>query len=114
MNPPSPVLLDLKQRLAKKEYAKLKPILLGAVSSDLISGWESFSPFERIVLFKLLPIDRAESFFDELDLPAQAQLLSTLERGALGPVLDEAPSSLFHSLPPSTVDRMILRVTRCR
>ncbi len=114
MNPPSPLPMELRRGLAAKEYANLKRILHGTASADLAKAWGGFAPFERIVLFKLLPIDRAESFFDELDLPAQAQLLSTLERGALGPVLDEAPSSLFHTLPPSTVNRMILRVTRCR
>ncbi len=114
MNPPSPLPMELRRGLAAKEYANLKRILHGTASADLAKAWGGFTPFERVVLFKLISVDRAESFFNELDLPAQSHLLSTLERGALGPVLEEAPASLFHSLPDSIVERLICRASRCR
>lgn len=109
---------EIKQLLGKKDYKELKQDLLEINSADLAEGWDRFSPFERIVLFKLLPIVRASELFEELDVPQQAHLLSTLEWGSLGPVLEdvgpEAASALFHRLPDRTVRRMSNMVRRAQ
>lgn len=109
---------EIKQLLGKKEYKELKQDLLEINPADLAEGWERFSPFERIVLFKLLPIVRAAELFEELDVPHQAHLLSTLELGSLGPVLEdvgaETAPSLFHRLPDRTVRRMSNMVRRAQ
>ncbi len=109
---------EIKQLLGKKEYKELKQDLLEINPADLAEGWDRFTPFERIVLFKLLPIVRAAELFEELDVPHQTHLLSSLELGSLGPVLEdvgEATSgSLFHRLPERTVRRMSNMVRRAQ
>jgi Mg/Co/Ni transporter MgtE len=70
------------------------------------------------VLFKILPIARAAELFEELDLDQQTHLLTALEWGSLGPVLEElgpdAAASLFHRLPDRTVRRMAGIVRRAQ
>jgi magnesium transporter len=109
---------EIKQLLEKKDYKELKQDLLEINPADLAEGWDRFSPFERIVLFKLLPIVRASELFEELDVPHQTHLLSALEWGSLGPVLEdlgaESASSLFHRLPDRAVRRMSSMVRRAQ
>jgi magnesium transporter len=109
---------EIKQLLSSKDFKELKQDLLEINPSDLAEGWDRFSPFEQIVLFKLIPIVRAAELFEELDVPQQMHLLSTLELGALGPVLEDLDSaqvqSLFHRLPERTVRRLANMVRRAQ
>lgn len=109
---------EIKQLLLKEDYKELKQDLQEINPADLAEGWDRFAPFERIVLFKLLPIARAAELFEELDLEQQAHLLTALEWGALGPVLEEvgsdAAGALFHRLPERTVRRMASLVRRAQ
>ncbi|MBL0059693.1 MAG: magnesium transporter [Elusimicrobia bacterium] len=109
---------EIKQLLAQKDYRELKQDLLEINPADLAEGWDRFTPFERIVLFKLLPIVRASELFEELDVPQQAHLFSALDLGVLGPILEElgaeAAQALFHRLPERTVRRMATIVRRAQ
>lgn len=107
---------ELKQLLARKAYRELKRALADINLVDLADGWSRFSPVEQIILFKLLPVVRAEELFEELEVPEQMHLLGTLEPGALGPALEGTPpeeaAALFHKLPDRTVRKMMALVRR--
>jgi len=102
---------EIKQLLAEKNYKELKAFLQTIGSVDLAEGWSAFSPAEQVILFKLLSIARAVEIFEELEVEQQMHLLSTLEPGALGPVLEEVDpkdaARLFHRLPERVVKRMM-------
>lgn len=100
---------EIKDLLARRDYRELKAFLSELNPADLAEGWPRFSPFERILLFKLLSIVRAAELFEEVEPAAQVDLLAALDRGALGPVaesLDAESSGLFHRLPERVTRRL--------
>jgi magnesium transporter len=109
---------EIRQLLTDKKYQELKEILNDMNPSDMADGWEQFSPTEQVVLFKLLSVVRAVELFEELTAPQQMHQMSTLELGALGPLLEEVDpktaARLFHKLPDRVVRRMISHVRRGR
>jgi magnesium transporter len=109
---------EIKQLLAQKNYRELKRDVAEINPVDLAEGWAAFSAAEQVVLFKLLAPTRAMELFEELELPEQMHILSTLEPGAIGPVLEHVPppeaAALFHRLSDRTVRRMMAQVKRER
>jgi magnesium transporter len=107
---------ELKQLLKSKNYSELKQDLADINLVDLADGWSQFAPSEQTILFKLLPVDRSEEIFEELEVPEQMHLLNTLELGSLGPALEgikaEEQAVLFHKLPDKTVRKMMAMVRR--
>src|SRR3989344_653792 len=82
---------ELKQALKEKDFHGLKDDLAELGVLDLAEGWGDFTPFEQIVLFKLLPSARALELFEELEPAEQIHILQALDLGALGPVLEDMP-----------------------
>jgi magnesium transporter len=109
---------DIKQMVADKSYRDLKRALAEINPADLAEGFGAFTSFEKVVVFKLLPVVRAMEVFEELDASDQAYLLSTLEPGVLGPILEgmepSEASSLFHRMPDRAVKRMMSLAGRVR
>ncbi len=107
---------EIKQLLARKDYRELKSDLLEINPADLAEGWPRLTPFERLIVFKLLSIIRASELFEELNAEHQLQLLSALEIQALGPVLEDVgevqAAALFHRLPERSLRRMVNLVRR--
>ncbi len=107
---------EIKQLLARRSYKELKGDLQEINPADLAEGWDRFTLFEQIVLFKLLSIVRAVELFEELDVPHQMHLLSALEPGTLGPAIEEvgaaAVPQIFHRLPDRAVRRMTRMIRR--
>lgn len=107
---------EIKQLLARRDYRELKADLLEINPADLAEGWGRLGPFERVVVFKLLPVVVACELFEELDAAHQIELLSAVEFNALGPVLEslgpDAAAALFHRLPERSLRRMISLVRR--
>jgi len=109
---------EIKPLLAQRRYKELKQDLQEINPSDLAEGWDRFTPFEQVILFKLLPALLAMELFEELEPTQQILLVSTLDLTALGPVLEtvspEEASALFHRLPERTVRRMarVIRQTQ--
>lgn len=111
MKPSALFIPDIKQLIAEKAWRDLKRALVEIGAVDLAEGFSALSPFEKVIVFKLLPIVRSVEVFEELEPADQAYLLATLDPGALGPVIeamDPAESqALFHRLPERAVRRMI-------
>src|SRR5688572_24132831 len=109
---------EIRQMVADKSWRDLKRVLAELNPVDLAEGFESLAPFEKIILFKLLPVVRAVELFEELEPADQGFLLGALEPGALGPVLEgmaEAEAkALFHPLPERAVKRMTSLARRAR
>lgn len=116
MKPSALFLPEIKQLIAEKAFRDLKRMLVEINPVDLAEGFDALSPFEKLVVFKLLPVVRAMEVFEELEAVDQAYFLSTLEPGVLGPVLEGmAPAevqSLFHRLPERSVRRMSVIMRR--
>lgn len=101
---------DIKELLAAKAWRELKRALAELNPVDLAEGFDAFTPFEKLIVFKLLPVVRAMEVFEELGGKDQAYFLSTLELGVLGPVLEgmtpKEAQFLFHRMPDRMVKRM--------
>ena len=93
---------ELQAALRQKRYRQVKDLLHSASDAELLEVWPAFSPFERLILFKLLEASRAVRFFVSLPFESQYFLLGGIPLGALGPVLDSLPrpeaEELFHQL----------------
>lgn len=109
---------EIRELLSRRDYNALKADLRELNPADLAEGWGRLTPFERVLVFKLLPVVPASELFEELDTEHQFQLLSTLEMNALGPVLEdlgpEKASALFHRLPDRVVRRLMSLVRRAQ
>ncbi|MEW6170568.1 MAG: hypothetical protein AB1472_03310, partial [Candidatus Omnitrophota bacterium] len=58
---------DIKELLAKKDFAMLKDIVRKINSMDMAEGWKSLGNQERLLIFKLLGPIKAVEVFEELD-----------------------------------------------
>lgn len=101
----------LRDLLARGDYRGLARRLEAAGPSEIAAGWSAFSLRERIIFFKLLSPAGQDALFGRLDPADRLFALETLERGALGPVLEgmgpgEA-DALFPRPPEETVRRWI-------
>lgn len=102
---------EIKEMIDAKDWRELKRALAQLNPVDMAEGFDAFSPFEKLIVFKLLPVVRAMELFEELEPKDQAYFLSTLEPGVLGPLLEGMPPKeaqfLFHKMPERMIKRMI-------
>ncbi|MFH2203021.1 MAG: magnesium transporter [Elusimicrobiota bacterium] len=92
-------LSDLKELLESRDFTSVRSALRVISPFDLVEGWEHFDDDERMVLFKLLPRQRALQLFEELEAEHQEELLTALE--------DEEVHELVEDLDPTETGRIM-------
>lgn len=107
---------ELKDLLARKNFAEIKSVLKTISLVDLADVWERFSQLEQILLFRLLSGREATSLFQELDPPQQSHILNSLGNKELEGLLDdfnpEEAARVFHELPERTVRHLFSLLER--
>ncbi len=90
---------DLKELLEAREFVMVRTCLRDIPPVDLAEAWDYFTPEERSVVFRLSNRARAVQLFEELDPPAQAELVAGLQK-------DQA-EELLEEIDPSETGRML-------
>lgn len=101
----------LKELVQKKYYGELKQSLQNLTDPMLLSFWKESPLLEKILLFKLLDVERAFCFFQLLSPPERYLILGATETGSLGPAIESLTEAekkrFFHQLSKEQVDRMV-------
>lgn len=92
-------LSDLKELLETRDFVSARTCLKEISPIDLVDGWEHFTQDERVAIFRLSTRQKAIQLFEELDPPAQADLLGSLQR--------KDAQELLSDLDPSHTGRMM-------
>lgn len=94
---------EIRDLVAKRDFATLKGILPKIHSIDMAEGWFNLSPQEKLLVFKLLGPRKAVEVFEDLRFSEQSYLLNNLNNEEMTIVLNEmAPderSRFFKDLP---------------
>lgn len=90
---------DLKELLEAREFVMVRTCLREIPPVDLAEAWDYFAPAERPVIFRLSTRQRAIQLFEELDPPAQVELLGNLQK-------DQA-TELLEDLDPGSASRIL-------
>jgi magnesium transporter len=92
-------LSDLKELLENNEFVSARTCLREISPIDLADAWDHFTPDERRAIFRLSTRQKAIQLFEELDPPAQLELLSALQ--------EHDAEKLLEELDPSETGRML-------
>ncbi len=92
-------LADLKELLLARDFVSARTLLKEIGPIDLADGWDHFDVDERVAIFRLCTRQKATQLFEELDAPAQAALLGSLQR--------QDAQALLSDLDPSATSRML-------
>ncbi len=101
---------EIKQYLADKDYAGVKEVLEELHPIDLAGGWGSFTPLEKVLVFRLLILRRAIAVFENLPFEEQNYLLNNLESSEVAHVLDDMAADdradLFDNLSDKSIKKL--------
>ena len=92
-------LADLKELLLSRDFVSARTCLKEISPIDLADGWDYFDADERVAIFRLSTRQKAMQLFEELDAPAQAELIGSLQR--------QDAQDLLSDLDPSATGRMM-------
>ncbi|MEK7390322.1 MAG: magnesium transporter [Elusimicrobiota bacterium] len=92
-------LADLKELLQSRDFVSARTCLREISPVDLVDGWDYFDADERVAIFRLSARQKAMQLFEELDTPAQAEILQGLQR--------KDAQELLNDLDPSETGRML-------
>jgi len=101
---------ELKALIQNKDFATLKNVLREIHPTDLAEAWSNFSPEEKIIVFNLLPVQRAIEVFEDLEYKEQMYVLEHLDEASIKNILSDMPSDetlkLFKKLPKKTLKKL--------
>src|SRR3989338_7673232 len=102
---------DIKELVAKRDFATLKDILRKILSIDMAEGWAQLNPQEKLFIFKLFGPRKAVEVFEDLRFDEQSYLLNNLNSEEITHILNEmAPderSRLFKDLPKNVIKKFL-------
>lgn len=96
---------------SKKEYVKIKNILMEINPADSAEIFEELPQKQRILLFRLLPKEEAAETFVELDTDIQEDLITAFSDTELKEVIDELylddTVDIIEEMPATVVKRIL-------
>jgi magnesium transporter len=92
-------LADIKELLEARDFVSARTCLREISPIDMADGWDYFTADERVAIFRLSTRQKAMQLFEELDSPAQAELLGSLQQ--------KDAQELLSDLDPSATGRML-------
>jgi len=97
--------------ISRKDWSALKDFLVGTPPPDAADLLEGLEPENALLVFRLLPRDRAGEVFAELEPPAQEALIRKMADGrARAVILELSPddrTEFFEDLPDSLVRKLV-------
>lgn len=106
---------EITELLREGKYRELRDSLRGLEAHDLAELLDAAEPAEAVVLFRLLPRDRAGDAFAELDADDQQRLLEEFgDERALRIIESMEPDdrvALLDEMPPEVARRLILALS---
>ncbi|MBI5238911.1 MAG: magnesium transporter [Elusimicrobia bacterium] len=101
---------EIRELLDARDFGALKRLLSQINPVDLAGGWDSFTPPEQAILFRLLPRRMATQLFEELDPRQQQALLTHVREVDIQELLSDLDpsetSQIARQLPPRLVARL--------
>ncbi len=91
-------------------YADLKRLLEQEPISSILSEWKNLKPLERLVVFKLLSVDKALELYRKADEAEQYFLFCGLGSQTIAPILEnlsDRERSLFIEIPKNFAEDMM-------
>ncbi len=103
---------EIEELLEKKDYARIKDILVEMNAADIGSLFEEIAENKIPLLFRLLPKVLAAEVFVEMEADAQAMLIQGFSDNELKEVLDELylddAVDIVEEMPANVVKRILL------
>ena len=97
--------------ISRKDWSALKDFLVGTPPPDAADLLEGLEPEHALLVFRLLPRDRAGEVFAEFEPPAQEALIRKMADGrARAVILELSPddrTEFFEDLPDSLVRKLV-------
>ncbi len=102
----------IKEYLDLKDYASIRSLLKEELVADIAEWMEDLSKEQRIVMFRLLPKNKAADVFSYLPMDLQMTLIMSLSESEMGAIIDDLYSDdavdLIEEMPANVV-KMILK-----
>ncbi len=99
----------IKSFLKSSRYAELKAFLESSSTKTLATGWRDLNPMQKLIVFKLLPLNKTIELYDLVDYSEKYFLFCGLGQETIAPVLESLSDrdvSLFVEPPKNFRDRM--------
>ncbi len=105
------MIAHIESLVEKKEYAKIKDILVEINPADIAEIIEEFPNNQRLLLFRLLPKEEAADTFVELESDDQEALIHAFSDNELRDVIDELylddAVDVIEEMPATVVKRVL-------
>lgn len=106
------MLEKIKEYLELKDYSAIRLLLTDELDADIAEWMEDLEKEKRIILFRLLPKNKAADVFSYLPLEIQQTLILSLSESEMGYIIDDLYSDdavdLIEEMPANVV-KMILK-----
>lgn len=106
------MLEEMKVFLENKNYSAIRVLLEDELVADIAEWMEELNKEQRIVVFRLLPKNKAADVFSYLPLEIQQTLILSLSEAEMGAIIDDLYSDdaveLIEEMPANVV-KMILK-----
>jgi len=107
---------ETKELIKAKDFNALKAFLKNVHSIDLAEGWNYLEPNEKIIVFKLLGINKSVQVFENLKFSEQSFIMNNLDNQEIAQVINEmAPderADLFKELPARVVKKFMQLINK--
>ncbi|MHB1322874.1 MAG: magnesium transporter [Coriobacteriia bacterium] len=107
----APVVERLRRTVESRDWTAANDIVESLSVPDVADALLEFAPFERVLLFRLLPRDTAAATFAYYDRPEQDVILEGLSdqqtRGLLASLAPDDRAELFGELPGAMTQRLL-------
>ncbi len=108
---------EFSSLIEQNRYADLKRLLEQEPISSILSEWKNLKPLERLVVFKLLPVDKALELYGKLDDSEKYFLFCGLGPQSIAPILEnlsDRDRSLFIEIPKNFAEDMMAALLKVR
>lgn len=106
------MLEKIKDYLELKDYSSIRSMLAEELEADIAENMEELTKEQRIIVFRLLPKNKAADVFSYLSLEIQQTLILSLSESEIGYIIDDLYSDdavdLIEEMPANVV-KMILK-----
>jgi Mg/Co/Ni transporter MgtE len=99
----------IKSCIESSRYAELKALLENFSTQALALDWQTLNPLEKLIIFKLLPVNKMIEVYDLVDYSEKYFLFCGLGSETIAPILEplsDRDLSLFVEPPKVFCDRM--------
>lgn len=108
--------IDVQKLIADRELHALRDRLVDLPAAEIADLFQALSDEERVLIFRILPRDKAADIFSELDLGLQRQVLSGLGDKQTARLLDEMAAddrtALLEEIPAEAARQLLTLLSK--